>query len=40
VRIPEEQTGRTRIDEIFGAGYSELPAASFTFAQLQAKFSK
>ena len=40
VHIPEEQTGRNRIDEVFGAGYSELPATDFTFAQLQARFSK
>jgi len=40
VRIPEAHTRRTRVEEVFGEGYSELPAQRFTHAQLQAKFSK
>lgn len=40
VLIPEQAPAKTRIDEIFGDGYSELPATAYTSAQLEAKFPK
>ena len=40
VRIAEAQTGKTRIEEIFGADYSELPATTYSLNELRSKFSK
>jgi hypothetical protein len=40
VHLTEEQSGRTRIEEVFGDDYSELPARQFTVAELKEKLRK
>lgn len=40
VHLTEYRQDRTRIEEVFGDNYSELPAKQFKIAELKAKFGK
>ena len=40
VLIREEQTSKTRIEEVFGENYSELPHTAYTLSDLRSKYSK
>jgi hypothetical protein len=40
VKISEEDVGPTRIDEVFGKGYSELAAKEIALAELKKKYPK
>ena len=40
VLIPEEHVGPTRIDEVFGKGFSEKPTKKISLAELKMKYPK
>lgn len=38
VRMSENHVGKTRIEEVFGAGYSELPHTTISYAEVMERF--